>query len=187
MRTFATDTEFTGAISTTLHTAVSSDDIRRALVAGIGAGEHESRQGPSREDGGMNLRLNNWVLRDQDVPMTELIGVVGAAAAAMLTPGGIVAAAVVTTLSSFAALVWKAWRKGAKLTKAEVATIGFLEVQGPMSDEDLLAKAPAALPGMSAVDVQRAIQTLQDVELRDGNIVSLIRRDASGLWRTTGV
>lgn len=119
--------------------------------------------------------------------MTELIGVVGAAAAAMLTPGGIVAAAVVTTLSSFAALVWKAWRKGAKLTKAEVATIGFLEVQGPMSDEDLLAKAPAALPGMSAVDVQRAIQTLQDVELRDGNIVSLIRRDASGLWRTTGV
>ena len=119
--------------------------------------------------------------------MTELIGVVGAAAAAALAPGAIVAAAVVTTLSSFAALVWKAWRKGAKLTKAEVAILGFLEVQGPMSEEDLLAKAPAALEGLSTVDVKRAIQTLQDVELRDGDIVALIRRDASGLWRARGI
>jgi hypothetical protein len=115
--------------------------------------------------------------------VTELIGVVGAAAAAALAPGAIVAAAMVTALSSFAALVWKAWRKGAKLTKAEVATLGFLEVHGPMSDQDLLAKAPVALEGLSTAEVQRAIQTLQDVELRDGDVVSLIRRDASGLWR----
>ena len=187
MRTFSTDTEFTGAIDAALHGSVTSGDIRSALAAGIGAGEQDSRDKPPLEDGGLNLRLNSWILRDQDVPMTELIGVVGAAAAAALAPGAIVAAAVVTTLSSFAALVWKAWRKGAKLTKAEVAVLGFLEVQGPMSDEDLLAKAPAALEGLSTVDVQRAIQTLQDVELRDGDIVSLIRKDASGLWRARGI
>jgi hypothetical protein len=52
-----------------------------------------------------------------------------------------------------------------------------------MTDQELLAKAPAALDGVSEIDVQRAIQTLQDVELRDGDVVSLIRRDASGLWR----
>ena len=187
MRIFATDSEFTGALDAALHTSVASDDVRSALTAGIGAGEEGSRHDPTLENGGLNLRLKNWVLRDQDIPMTELIGMVGAAAAAALTPGAIVAAAVVTALSSFAALVWKAWRKGAKLTKAEVATLGFLEVHGPMTDEDLLAKAPAALEGVTAVDVQRAIQTLQDVELRDGDVVSLIRRDASGLWRARAI
>lgn len=187
MRTFATDSEFRGAIDESLHGRVASDDIRAAIAAGIGAGELDTRDDPTLEDGGLNLRVNNWVLRDQDIPMTELIGIVGAAAAAALVPGAIVAGAVITALSSFAAMAWKAWRKGAKLTKAEVATLGFLEVQGPMSDDDLVAKASTALDGLTADDVKRAIQTLQDVELRDGDLVSLIRRDASGLWRARAV
>jgi hypothetical protein len=68
MRIFASDTEFTGAIDTALHASVASDDIRRALTAGIGAGEHGSRHDPTLEDGGLNLRLNSWVLREQDIP-----------------------------------------------------------------------------------------------------------------------
>jgi uncharacterized protein YceH (UPF0502 family) len=98
-----------------------------------------------------------------------------------------VAGAVVTALSSFAAMAWKAWRKGARLTRAEVAVLGFLEVEGPMTDEELVAKASAALEGITPLDVERAIQTLQDVELRDGDLVSLIRRDAAGLWRARPV
>lgn len=183
MRTFATETEFAGAIDAALAPHIVEADLRAALASGIGAGELDSRDDPALDDGGLNLRLNNFVLRDQDVPMTEVIGVVGAAAAAALAPGALVAGALVTALSSFAALAWKAWRKGAKLTTPEVAVLGFLEVQGPMSEDDLVAKAPAGLEGLTSVDVERALQTLQDVELRDGDLVSLIRKDASGLWR----
>lgn len=157
MRTFVTETEFTGAIDAALQGRVTSADIRNALTAGIGTGEQDSRDDPVNADGALNLRLNSWILREQDIPVTEL--------------------------SAFAALAWKAWRKGAKLSKAEIAALGFLEVQGPMSLDDLKARAPAALEGVSATDVERAIQSLQDVELRDGDIVALIRKDASGLWR----
>lgn len=183
MRTFATQTEFTSAIDTALQDRVTSVDIRSALTAGIGAGEHESRGDAGQTDGALNLRVKSWILRDQDIPMTELIGIVGAAVTTALAPGVIAAGAVVTALSAFASLAWKAWRKGAKLSKVEVAVLGFLQVQGPMSLDDLKAKAPPALDGLTAVDVERAIKSLQDVELRDGDLVALIRQDASGLWR----
>ena len=182
MHTFTTETEFTGAIDTMLQERVPSADIRNALLLGIAIGEKDSRDAPLA-DGALNLRLKSWILREQDIPMTELIGIVSVAAAAALAPGAIAAGAVVTALSTFAALAWKAWRKGAKLSKPEIAVIGFLQVQGPMTLDDLKAKAPAALEDISAKEVEFAIQSLQAVELRDGDIVPLIRKDASGLWR----
>lgn len=184
MRTFETETEFTAAIGATLQGSVTSAEIRNALIVGIGAGEHDARDEQADADGALNLRLGNWILREQDIPVTELIGIVGTAAVAALAPGVIAAGAVVTALSTFAALAWKAWRKGAKLSKAEIAVLGFLEVQGPMSIDDLKIKAPAVLDGVAATDVERAMQSLQDVELRDGDIVAFIRKDSSGLWRT---
>jgi hypothetical protein len=54
---------------------------------------------PALDDGGLNLRLNRWILRDQDIAMTERIGVVAAAARAALAQGAIVAGAVVTASS----------------------------------------------------------------------------------------
>ncbi len=184
MRTFATETEFNGAIEEKLRGTVDSTAIRNALVAGISAGEQASRRDPAPADDGLNLRVSSWVLREQDIPVTELIGIVGAAATAALAPGLIAAGAVVTALSGFAALAWKAWRRGGKLSRAEIATLGFLEVQGPMSLADLKARAPAALEGLTAADVEHAVKSLQGVELRDGEMVALIRRDAAGLWRS---
>ena len=184
MRTFATETEFKGAVDTALQGSVTSADVREALLAGIGSGEKDSRGQPAAtDDGALNLRLNGWILREQDIPVTELIGIVGAAATAVLAPEVIAAAAVVTALTSFAALAWKAWRRGAKLSKAEIATLGFLEVHGPMTLAELKAKASAAMEGLAPAEVERAVKTLQDVELRDGEIVELIRKDAAGLWR----
>ena len=187
MRTFATDVEFSEALEAALAPEVASKEIRAALAAGIGAGEQDSRTGPALEDGSLNLRLSSWVLRDQDIPMTELIGAVAAAITIAVAPGAIVAGALVTALSSFASLAWKAWRKGARLTRPEVAVLGFLEVEGPMPDGELVAKASASIEGVSPVDVERAILTLQEVELRDGDLVSLIRKDAAGLWRARPV
>lgn len=183
MRTFASPAEFTGAIDTALEERVSDTELRAAIVAGIQTGELDARDDAALHDGGLSLRVNSFVLRDRDLPMTELIGVVGAAVTAVLAPGAIAAGAIVSALAGFAALTWKAWRKGARLSKPEVAVLGFLEIQGPMTLDELKTRAPAALPDVSIIDVERAILTLQDVELRDGDIVSLIRKDASGAWR----
>jgi hypothetical protein len=183
MQTFSTEGEFAGAIDTALQKSASDEAFRKALSAGIAQGEMQSRDRAAEADGALNLRINNWVLREQDIPMTEIIGLVGSAAALALAPGVIAVGAVITALSTFAALCWKVWRKGAKLSKPEVAVLGFLQVQGPMSLEDLKAKASKALQGLTATDIENAVTTLQDVELRDGSIVELLRKDAAGQWR----
>ena len=183
MRTFTTEAEFTGAVSDALSPGKLPPEVRAALTAGIGAAEADSRDGAVVEDGAFNLRISDWVLREQDLPVAETIAVVGAAAAGLLAPGVVIAGAVVTALSAFAALAWKVWRKGAKLSKAEIAVLGLLEVHGPMTGEALQAKAAAALPDISPSAVAAALTTLRDVELRDGDLVELIRQDAAGQWR----
>ena len=80
-------------------------------------------------------------------------------------------------------LAWNTWRKGARLTKPEVAVLGFISVHGPISEADLLAKMHGTL-GLSDTDITDALKTLQQVLLLNGSIVSLIRKDAADKWRT---
>ena len=183
MQTFATNAEFKTAIDAALGSSGTEDTLRAALVAGIDRGETEQRGETRNADGALNLRVSNWVLRSKDMPVLELIAIVGAAATAAVVPGGIAAGAVVTALASFASLCWKTWRKGAPLSKAEIAVLGFVEVHGPISIEDLQAKASVALD-LTTSDIDNAVLTLQQVEMRDGDIIALIRRDAAGQWRT---
>src|SRR5690606_912145 len=75
MRTFASPAEFTGAIDTALEERVSDTELRAAIVAGIQTGELDARDDAALHDGGLSLRVNSFVLRDRDLPMTELIGV----------------------------------------------------------------------------------------------------------------
>jgi hypothetical protein len=51
----------------------------------------------------------------------------------------------------------------------------------------LLRTLPTTLPEIAAKDVEKALKSLTDVELRDGHIVALVREDASGRWRTSGL
>jgi hypothetical protein len=183
METFATNAEFRRAINAALCSSSTEDTVRAALVAGIDQGETEQRSVARNADGALNLRVSNWVLRGQDMPVLELIAIVGAAATAAVVPGGIAAGAMVTALTSFASLCWKTWRKGAPLSKAEIAVLGFVEVHGPISIEDLRAKASVVLD-LTISDIDNAVLTLQQVEMRDGDIVPLIRQDAAGQWRT---
>lgn len=182
MQSFATNEQFKTAIDTRLVAAGAADNIRAALVAGIDKGETEHRVEARNADGSLNLQISNWVLRGTDIPVLELIGIVGAAATAALAPGAIAAGIVVTALTSFAALCWKTWRKGAALSKAEVAVLGFIEVHGPISLADLETKAAGTLD-LTATDIDNAVLTLQQVEMRDGDVVALIRKDAAGQWR----
>src|SRR5271165_1831921 len=144
MPEFATNLEFAAAIDAALASAGADDAIRSALVAGVNRGEQDDRREPRPADGALNLRTGNWVLRGKDMPVIELIGIVGAAAAVALGPAAF-APALVTGLTSFATLCWRTWRKGAELSKAEVAVLGFIEVHGPLGLEALRAKASGAL------------------------------------------
>lgn len=187
MRSFETEAEFTIAINAAMRSDAIPDAVRAALIAGVAKGEAEARATPPEANGTLNLRLGGWVLRETDIPVTEMIAIVGAATIAALAPGVIAAGAVVTALTGFATLAWKTWRRGATLSKPEIAVLGFLQIQGPMTLDELKAKAPAAIPDVTATDVERAIASLQGVELRDGNIVELIRKDAAGQWRSRPV
>jgi hypothetical protein len=183
MPEFATNAEFAAAIDNALASAGAGTAIRAALVAGVDQGEQDHRARRALADGALNLRTGKWVLRGQDMPVLEAISMVGAAATAALGPGAL-APALILALTSFASLCWRTWRKGAVLSKAEVAVLGFIELHGPIGLEALGAKASAAL-SLSPTEIENAVLTLQEMQLRDGNIVSLIRKDAAGQWRAS--
>ena len=183
MRQFETEGEFVEALSQEWGGQVLGADLRAALSAGVSQAEADVRQSGEANEAGLNLKLKGWVLRTNDMPVVEAIGIVAAAVTAATGPAGIAAAGIITAVSSFAAMCWKAWRKGAPLSRNEIALLGFLQVHGPLTEEELVSMATAQLPNFTADDVRKSLQSLGDVELRDGDIVELVRRDASGRWR----
>jgi hypothetical protein len=187
MRQFNSEGEFLAALGDPWVHQPGGAELRAALSAGISQAETEVRQdGDGSDDAALDLRLKGWVLRTEDMPVAEAIGIVAAALTAATGPVGITAAAVVTAVSSFAALCWKAWRKGAPLSRNEIALLGLLRLHGPMTEDDLASKAVAQFPEMTPGDVMKNLQSLGDVNLRDGTVVTLVRRDASGRWVAQG-
>jgi Fe2+ or Zn2+ uptake regulation protein len=65
--------------------------------------------------------------------------------------------------------------------------LGVLHTRGPLSQDDLTTLAMDAFPQMTQAQVAQTLQSLQDVELLDGDIVELVRKDASGRWRVRNV
>lgn len=188
MRKYETQDEFLDDVEKKWCVSGSPPDaVLQALRGGVQVAETDIREAETPADGSLNLRLSNWILRDEDLPVLETIGVVSTVVTAALAPGLIATAAVLTALSSFATVCWKTWRKGAQLSKDEIAVLGFLQVHGPMDLQELQDKASAAVDDLSKNDVALTLQSLTDVELRDGNIIELVRKDASGRWRARDV
>jgi hypothetical protein len=185
MHQFNTEGEFLAALGDRWRGNADGPELLAALSAGVGRAEAEVRQDGDGEEAGLDLRLKGWVLRNEDLPVAEAIGVVAAVVTAATGPVGLTAAAAVAAVSGFATMCWKAWRRGAPLSRNEIALLGFLEVHGPMTEEALVSKVTAQFPDMTAEDVRSDLQSLGDVNLRDGSVAELVRRDASGRWRTT--
>lgn len=154
--------------------------LREAVAASIRDAEVELRAEPATGLEGLNLRLGRFVLREEDLPIAEAITLAASTAVALLAPGVVVAGAIITAVGSFSTLAWKAWRKGARLSPREIAVLGLIKLHGPLSDEELVALAAKANPPLPPQLVASALASLGDVEMRDGDIVSLIRKDASG-------
>ena len=185
MRQFDTEGEFLAALAEHWRDHAGQAELLGALNAGVGRAEEEVRQDGDGDDAGLDLRLKGWVLRNEDLPFAETIGVVAAVVTAATGPVGLTAAAIVAAVSGFATTCWKAWRRGAPLSRNEIALLGFLDVHGPMTEETLVSMAVVQFPDMTADEVRSDLQSLGDVNLRDGSVVELVRRDASGRWRTT--
>ena len=183
MRQFDTERDFVGAASQEWAQDERTQPLVAALAEGLGRAEAEVRAAEDIHEAGLDLRLGGWVLRTQDMPVLEAIGAVSAAALALTGPGAVLTAAAITAVSSFASLCWKAWRRGAPLSRTEITVLGFLRIHGPMTDEQLVEKVAEDPSGMPVDEVRNTIASLGDVELRDGSIVELVRRDASGRLR----
>ena len=182
MRTFETAEEFQSAVAEALPPI--DEDLRRQLALGVENAELEYRKDSAEHQGeGLNLRLGRFVMRDEDLPVVQAIGIATAAALALLTPGVIVAGAIVTAVSGFAGLVWKGWRDGAMMTPNEIAVLGLLQLHGPVTAEELRRLGAARNPPLAPETIDRALASLGEMEMRDGDIVSFIREDGAGLLR----
>ena len=84
-------------------------DLIAALLDGVQIAERGSVSRKPAADG-LNLQIGGWAIRNRDLPILEVIGLVGAGVAVLLAPGAIAAGALVTGLTSFSKLVWSVCR-----------------------------------------------------------------------------
>jgi hypothetical protein len=179
MQSYASESEFLTAISGCLP---ADPDMKTAIVQGIAEAERQLRAEPRISDPGLPLRIGTWVLREEDTPVAEMIGLAATGATSLATPE-LAATALIASVAEFACLCWRAWRKGARLSRSEITVLGLLKLHGPMRLTDLQEKASTAPGRLSTEEVQKALQRLNDIELRDGTLVELAHKNASGEWR----
>jgi hypothetical protein len=182
---FETEADFLKAVRVRVPDAIR-EDFAEAIVRGVGASERELRE-DMQPDGGLNLRIGTWVMRDVDIPVIEAIAMVGGTIVALATPGPLAVASLVAGVTAFSKLVWSTWRKSAKLSKDEIAIIGLLQMHGPVTLEHLQELGIRVFPHMSKDSVVASLVSLSDVELIDGNIIEVVRRDASDRWRLRNI
>jgi len=187
MQIYNTELEFLNTFEQVWQAQGVDHNLLVAIKVGVQNADNDERDVKSHSDGSLNLRVKGWVIRNEDIPMIEAIGIAVTAATAALGPGGLVMMATISATTSFAALCWKAWCKGVSLTQKEIAVLGFLEIHGPMELDELAKKASSNMKDISADEIVKTVQSLTDVEFRDGKVVELVRRDASGRWRVNPI
>lgn len=183
MKAFDTEAEFETALAGSLDGDIP-EDVRVAIKDGILEEERLLRSGDV-ELHGFNLRLGKWLLRDDDIPVIEIIGLVGSGILAIAATGPLGLAAVISGVKSFAKIVWDAWRKSARLGNNEITMLGVIEVFGPIDEADAIAEAQKIDADVKLETWAKSILSLTDVELANGDVVELIRKDASERWVTS--
>jgi hypothetical protein len=135
----------------------------------------------------MNLRIGTWFIRDDDLPMFDAFAAIGGLAATALAGATIAPATAVTSGTSIARAVWQIWRKGGRLSMDEMRVLNLLTTRGSASAEELAGLARAQLDGRGAPAVEALLKAMTEVELRDGSVVALVRKDPDGTWRKLSV
>jgi hypothetical protein len=170
---YPTRAEFGAAVGGTLSGMPIDGRIREAVLAGILAADDELREAPDTGSD-LRLRVGGWFLRPEDVPFVESIGATGALGAS-LAAGGALAPAVITAVTSAAAIAWRIWRRGGRLTHRQLLALTLLRERGP-ADRDTLAGLLAEHGDpVGPREVTDLLFDLQHSELADGTVVALVR------------
>jgi hypothetical protein len=193
LATYKTKDDFLGAVESHLNQQQldqhdSQANIRSALLAGISSAEDDlHNEIRDDRDHAFHLKVGSWVIRDDDVPIFEAVNAVASALVLTLTTAGIAWPAIATALTSLASVCWKVWRKGAHLSSRQVSVYGFLKAQGPMP---LAALANCLKKGgmdLTQEDVASTLDSLTEIELNDGQIVTLASKDARDQWKSVKI
>jgi hypothetical protein len=182
--TYNSKNDFLDAVSSHLEKQEPQADVRSALLAGISSAEDDLRNERSDEKSqAFHLKLGAWVIRDSDIPILEAVNSTAAAITLTLTTGGIAWPALTTALTSLANICWRIWRKGAHLSSRQIDVYGFLKAQGPMPVTALAESLQKAGKNLTQDDVGAVLQSLAEIELNDGSIITLASKDGNGYWK----
>lgn len=188
LTTFKTQDEFLSALSEQMDKANAAGDQRSALLAGLAKADDELRAAThTRGSAALNLKVGSWVIRDADLPLIAAVSATGTAVAATLATAGIAWPLIAAALTSLADVCWKAWRKGARLSEPQVRVYGLLQSSGPLSKDGLAELLDHLGDKMELVALTATLNSLTEVELSDGDIISLAREDNGGFWRAVRI
>jgi hypothetical protein len=179
-----TDKEFAAAISSHVSGSAIDPTIASAITSGVAAAEGELRREAPALPGntGLNVRLRGFIIRDADIPFLQAISAVATAVAAAASTAGLTAPLVIAVVTSLAQLCWNIWRKGALLSEAQMLVLGLLRASGPLPLAALAELVQQQRPGADTAFTERALSSLKEIELSDGQIIALATRDTDGLW-----
>lgn len=181
MKIYSDEQEYAANISEHLAASKLPDNAVNSLLQGILQADEVLTE-PTVATG-LNLRFGKRILREKDLPVIEGISMAAAAITAVLVPAALAAPAIITGIAAFAKMAWTTWKKTAKLSEHEISILGLLNIHGPLNSNELVKKAKEAFPECSIETLSQSLASLTDVELLDGDVVELIRQDASGRWR----
>jgi hypothetical protein len=186
LATFDTKDSFLASVSDILDLSSSNEELRFALLTGIDSADEAVRtESGSEESEGLNLKIGTWVIRDDDVLIVQAIGAVGTAVVASLATGGLAVPLVGAAITQLADMCWRAWRKGAHLSKVQVAVYGYLAAEGPTTVIEIVKSLNR--PDLSTDRVGTVLSSLQSFDMADGRVLPLVARDEDGLWRALRV
>jgi len=181
---FESRQQFVDAVMSRLPEQSLTADVRLAVAEAI-ADADAGMQRDSAERGGLELRVGNWFVRNDDLPFFETLGAIGPLVATLVATGGLAAPAVIGAVAALMGSAWKVSRKGGRLSREQMAALTVLETRGPLTVEEL--QAALAELGLSLENTKALLEGLKDVELSDGSGASLVRRSYDGTWRVAGV
>ena len=175
---YASSTEFLSAVAD--HLPAVPLEVKSAVLEGISAGDQALRlAAPEEETFSYNLRVGRWVIRDDDLPFFQTLGSVSVAVATSLGTGGLALPSIATAIVGFADLCWRMWRKGARLSHTQMDVYGMLRAHGPISTAALVKW----LPGKTEEDITATLESLSNIDLNNGTVVTLASADANHFWK----
>jgi hypothetical protein len=173
------------------------EDARDALAEGVGLHAEsdqldifvdgvtdslEHRTPSSRRHG---LILRNWVVRDDDIDLTQHLsdGIVAAAASSFFSAGPTLPSITGSAVALFRALR-DVYSKGVRLPPRDLTILLHVKRFGPLTARELLDGLGPAFD-MTRQDLRDVLDRLSRITVQDGSIVSLVERDGSKRWTTT--